>query len=78
MGFVGFLAVMGWKRSHLLPPQFGMNVLKRRVYGPVRTLGLDRHRQRRACGGAMAGALVGCWHFRTGTPVFHYRNPLGK
>ncbi|MFO1460347.1 MAG: rhomboid family intramembrane serine protease [Verrucomicrobiota bacterium] len=65
MGFVGFLAVMGWKRSHLLPPQFGMNVLRSvafmALFGLLAWTVIDNAAH---AGGAMAGALVGCWHFK--------------
>ncbi|MFM8360501.1 MAG: rhomboid family intramembrane serine protease, partial [Verrucomicrobiota bacterium] len=65
MGFVGFLAVMGWKRRHLLPPRFAMNVLRSigfmTVFGLLAWSVLDNAAH---AGGALTGALAGYWLFR--------------
>lgn len=64
MGFVGFLAVMGWQRKHLLPPQFAANILRSvafiAVFGLVAGSVIDNAAH---AGGALTGALVGYWLF---------------
>ncbi len=65
MGFVGFLAVLGWRRKHLLPPQFAANILRSvafmAVFGLVAWSVIDNAAH---AGGALTGALLGCWSFR--------------
>lgn len=65
MGFVGFLLVMGWKRQHLLPPQFAAKILRSVtfmvIFGLAAWSVIDNAAH---AGGALAGAMVGYWTFR--------------
>lgn len=65
MALVGFLAVMGWKRTHLLPPRFAANILRSVAFmvffGLVAWSVIDNAAH---AGGALTGALVGYWTFR--------------
>ncbi len=62
MGFVGFLAVLGWKQGPLLPPQFAANILRSvgfmAVFGLLAWSVIDNAAH---AGGALTGALVGYW-----------------
>jgi membrane associated rhomboid family serine protease len=62
LAFVGFLAVLGWKRKHLLPPQFAGNILRSiafmAVFGLLAWSVIDNAAH---LGGALTGALVGYW-----------------
>jgi len=64
MAFVGFLAVMGWKRQNLLPPRFSANILRSIVFmaffGILAWAVVDNAAH---VGGAVTGALVGYWLF---------------
>lgn len=64
MAFVGFLAVMGWKRQHLLPPRFAVNILRSiafmAFFGLLAWSVIDNAAH---VGGALTGALVGYWLF---------------
>ena len=66
MGFVGFLAVMGWKRKPLLPPRFAVNILRSiaflGVMGVVAWSVIDNAAH---LGGLLTGALAGYWLFNT-------------
>lgn len=65
MGYVGFLAVMGWKRRHLLPPLFAMNILRSLVFMAVfGLLAWSVVDNAAHAGGALTGALVGHWLFK--------------
>ena len=68
MGFVGFLAVMGWKRHQLLPPQFAVNILRSvafmALFGLMAWAVIDNAAH---AGGALTGALVGYWLFKNET-----------
>ena len=68
MGFVGFLAVMGWKRQHLLPPRFAVNILRSiafmAFFGLLAWSVIDNAAH---VGGALTGALVGYWLFNNET-----------
>ncbi len=65
MGFVGFLAVMGWRRRRLLPPQFAANTLRSvafmALFGLVAWSVIDNAAH---AGGLLAGAITGHWLFR--------------
>ena len=72
LGFVGFLAVLGWKRKHLLPPQFAVNILRSvgftALFGLLAWSVIDNAAH---AGGALAGALAGyclCEHEEGGLP----------
>jgi membrane associated rhomboid family serine protease len=60
MGFVGFLAMMGWKRQRLLPPRFAANILRSIAFmtlmGILAWSVLDNAAH---VGGALSGAFVG-------------------
>lgn len=62
MGFVGFLAVLGWKRKHLLPPQFAANIFRSvgfmAVFGLLAWSVIDNAAH---LGGLLTGGLVGYW-----------------
>ena len=62
LGFVGFLAVLGWKRKHLLPSQFAGNILRSvgfmAVFGLLAWSVIDNAGH---AGGALTGALAGYW-----------------
>lgn len=68
MAFVGFLAVMGWKRQKLLPPRFAVNILRSiafmAVFGLLAWTVIDNAAH---AGGALTGALVGYWLFNKET-----------
>ena len=68
MGFVGFLAVMGWKRQHLLPPRFAVTILRSIAFmafmGILAWTVLDNAAH---AGGALTGALAGFWLFHNET-----------
>lgn len=65
MGFVGFLAVMGWKRQRLLPPRFTGSILRSlafmALFGLMAWSVIDNAAH---AGGALTGALVGYCLFR--------------
>jgi membrane associated rhomboid family serine protease len=65
MAFVGFLAVMGWKRKNLLPPRFAMNVLRSiaflALFGLMAWAVIDNAAH---AGGLLTGALVSYWLFK--------------
>ena len=68
MGFVGFLAVMGWKRKNVLPPRFAVNILRSIAF--LALLGLMAWSvidNAAHAGGALTGALVGYWLFKNKT-----------
>ena len=64
MAFVGFLAVMGWKRKNLLPPRFAVNILRSiafmAFFGLLAWSVIDNAAH---AGGALTGALAGYWLF---------------
>lgn len=64
MAFVGFLAVMGWKRRSLLPPRFAVNILRSiafmALFGLLAWSIIDNAAH---AGGALTGALAGYWLF---------------
>ncbi len=68
MGFVGFLAVMGWKRQDLLPARFAANILRSiafmAFFGLLAWSVIDNAAH---VGGALTGALVGYWLFNNET-----------
>jgi len=68
MAFVGFLAMMGWKRKQLLPPRFAMNILRSiafmAFFGIMACAVIDNAAH---LGGLLTGALVGYWLFKTET-----------
>ena len=68
MAFVGFLAVMGWKRQKLLPPRFAVNILRSiafmAFFGLLAWSVIDNAAH---VGGALTGALVGYWLFNNET-----------
>ncbi|MCX6869888.1 MAG: rhomboid family intramembrane serine protease [Verrucomicrobia bacterium] len=73
MGFVGFLAVLGWKRKHLLPPRFAANILRSvgfmAVFGLLAWSVIDNAAH---AGGALTGALIGyrlCCYEEGGLPL---------
>ena len=73
MGLLGFLAVMGWRRRALLPPDLGRSVLRSiglmAVFGALAWAVIDNAGHG---GGLLTGALLGAWVFRDpegGLPV---------
>jgi len=65
MGFVGFLAVMGWQRKDLLPPSFAANILRSvaflALFGVMAWAVIDNAAH---LGGLLTGALAGYWLFK--------------
>lgn len=83
MGFVGFLAVLGWRQKHLLPPQFAASILRSvgfmAIFGLLAWSAIDNAAH---IGGALTGALVGAWpsHCHPGglpLPDTRWRTVLG-
>lgn len=73
MGLLGFLAVMGWRRRALLPPDLGRSLLRSiglmAVFGALAWAVIDNAGHG---GGLLTGALIGAWTFRDpegGLPV---------